>query len=358
MSKLLVEKSWWINKMKLIALILILAVTVYGAESRRIVDLRGQWKFRIGDNPEWAKPDFDDSDWEKIFAPSPWEDEGFNGYDGYAWYRTTFRLPKDQSTDDLYLHMGYIDDVDEVYVNGQLVGFYGSFPPKYFTAYNLDRVYRIPPDLLRKNTDNLIAVRVYDQELGGGIVRGRIGLYQDTESLIPDVNLEGIWKFKIGDNMDYIRPDYPDDSWKSIFVPSPWELQGYKDYDGIGWYRKEFTVPSSLSDQKLVLLLGMIDDLDETYLNGESVGNTGHIGSGWGDIEVSDEWNKYRAYPIDNDQINFGRTNIVAVRVYDKYVQGGIYKGPVGIITYSKYRKWGGNKKDNIRNILDRIFDF
>ncbi len=34
--------------------------------------------------------DFDDSKWDKITVPSSWENQGFRGYNGYAWYRVSF----------------------------------------------------------------------------------------------------------------------------------------------------------------------------------------------------------------------------------------------------------------------------
>src|SRR5687768_10787322 len=56
----------------------------------KVLNLRGTWKFSIGDNRKWADPKYVDNDWENIDVPSNWEDEGFNGYNGYAWYRKTF----------------------------------------------------------------------------------------------------------------------------------------------------------------------------------------------------------------------------------------------------------------------------
>ena len=31
-----------------------------------IVPLNGPWKFHVGDNPQWADPNFDDSQWETV----------------------------------------------------------------------------------------------------------------------------------------------------------------------------------------------------------------------------------------------------------------------------------------------------
>src|SRR5665647_2141541 len=49
--------------------------------------LEGKWQFSIGINEEWISPKFNDSSWESIKVPSPWEDQGYNGYNGYAFYR-------------------------------------------------------------------------------------------------------------------------------------------------------------------------------------------------------------------------------------------------------------------------------
>ena len=102
----------------------------------QVINLNGSWKFNIGDKSSWAAANFDDSGWELIHAPSPWEEEGFNGYDGFAWYRKKFDGRKLEKEGSYYLGLGYIDDSDVVYLNGQLIGFSGSMPPKFKTAYN------------------------------------------------------------------------------------------------------------------------------------------------------------------------------------------------------------------------------
>ena len=78
------------------------------------------------------------------YRPIIWENQGFPGYDGYAWYRKTFPTPRRYRDHQLYLHLGYIDDVDEVYLNGNLVGYKGDFPPWYDSAFNIFRQYIIP----------------------------------------------------------------------------------------------------------------------------------------------------------------------------------------------------------------------
>jgi Glycosyl hydrolases family 2, sugar binding domain/Beta-galactosidase second all-beta domain len=324
---------------------------------QRLVDLRGQWKFSIGDNFDWASPEFDDVDWSIIFAPSHWEEEGYPGYDGYAWYRKTFYLKK--IDDGLYLELGQIDDVDEVYLNGKLIGASGRFPPDYATAYNQQRRYHIPASYLRKGQDNTIAIRVFDAELGGGIINGKLAIMRDNYAVPFVASFEGEWKFRVGDSKKWKNIHIDDTSWDTVFVPMRWEIQGYADYDGYAWYRLHFTVDSKFKNERLVLSLGKIDDLDEVYLNGNFVGATSYMGAEDEYAEFSDEWLEYRDYRIDGSELNFYGENILAVRVFDGMLDGGIYEGPVGLILVGDYWDWRRKKKEET-GVSDffNLFDF
>ena len=58
---------------KIIFLILIIvSILPAGTQWTKVVDLRGQWKFNLGDDMSWAEADYDDQDWENIFVPAPW----------------------------------------------------------------------------------------------------------------------------------------------------------------------------------------------------------------------------------------------------------------------------------------------
>ena len=340
------------------------AVLVTGAAAlaqndlHRLIDLSGTWKFELGDDPRRAEPRFDDRKWEPIKVPGRWEDQGYPGYDGYAWYRRHFTIGQDEANMVLYLRLGTIDDVDEVYVNGHFVGFYGIFPPNYATAYGVHRQYRVLSRYLNPGGDNVIAVRVYDDQLEGGIIRGDIGLYEDRAPLWAQYSIEGDWKFTTGDDMEWKEPGFDDHAWKSVVVPAYWETQGYKDYDGYGWYRTRFTVPASLASEHLILLLGKIDDVDEVYLNGQRVGRTGVIpahGQAWNNDQSS--YKQLRAYSLPPDVLRLDQENVLAVRVYDGLMQGGIYDGPIGFIERSHYITWRNSRKDN-RDGLERFFDF
>lgn len=298
----------------------------------QLIDLNGYWKFAIGDQRNWSNKNFDDSKWDEIRVPRPWEDQGYHGFDGFAWYRNKFdgtKLDKDQS---FYLNLGYIDDVDEVYINGELIGFSGSMPPQFKTAFNSERKYVIPKYLIDYNGSNTIAVRVYDVTQAGGIVDGDVGIYSVSSVTPMYLDLRGVWDFAISRNGS--KPS-ADTEWDRILVPSHWEAQGYRRYDGYAWYKKTFTLTKEMYEDELVLILGKIDDFDEVYINGKLAGQTRdnrRVGS-------STSYSKYRVYYIPKVLLKSTGQNLIEVLVEDIGIDGGIYSGPVGITTKKSFDK-------------------
>jgi sialate O-acetylesterase len=315
------------------------------AARERVASLSGKWRFSVGDDPAWAQPDFDDSAWTKIDAPDEWEDEGYRGYNGHAWYRKTFDLEEgDAAGRKLFVSLGQIDDVDQVFVNGRLIGASGQFPPHYVSAHNANRVYPIPSDCLRPGEKNLIAVRVYDGGGPGGMFDGTLAV---LSTVYPKLALElpTTWKIQRGDNPAWAQPACDEAGFSAITVPGFWENAGLRDYDGFAWYRVSFNVVEGLDASTLVLLLGRIDDLDEVYLNGTRIGGTGNLDD-----------------PANNRGVEFHRQNrgyifpasllraenVLAVRVYDGQGVGGIYTGPLGIMTQADYIAfWEERRRDD-----------
>ncbi len=153
------------------------------------IELRN-WKFTTGDNIEWAKADFDDQEWDSIYPGMFWEKQGHEDYNGYAWYRTTFELSSELKEkaylkDSLQIILGLIDDTEQTYLNGKLLGVNGEIVSATNAAqkakdtsfikeeaYNIPRHYVIPVDDPRIEWDkkNTIAIRVHDHYLGGGMI--------------------------------------------------------------------------------------------------------------------------------------------------------------------------------------------
>lgn len=342
-----------------LVIILVLLNAEYKAQDwQRLVSLKGFWKFSIGDDMNRAKPNYDDKDWETVTAPSSWENEGFNGYDGHAWYRKTFVASGDLKNHTVTLRLGRIDDVDEVYLNGYLIGATGTFPPDYNTAYFAWREYHVPQKYLNIGGENAIAIRVYDSQLEGGLIEGDLGLYEKKGAMRLDLDLAGQWNFATGDNINWKEKNYDDKMWDKIFVPAHWERQIGDDYDGFAWYRLSFTVPQSFKGKKLVLVLGKIDDIDEAYLNGKQIGSTGNMKGDPIRYDTRSEYKLTRGYFIPEDLLEYGKENVIAVRVYDGFRDGGIYEGPIGLIEQSKYTKYWRNYKPpkQKKNIWELIF--
>lgn len=163
--------------------------------------LKYDWKFQTGDDTEWARPDFNDDSWKSITAGTNWESQGFNNYDGFAWYRQTLvissQLKKEATANGgLILKLGTIDDVDYTYWNGEIIGKNGEIPPNYVGAYDKVRAYSIPIDKILWDKPNVIAVRVYDSGGGGGIIGDEIGCNV--------IGLEQLLKME----PQFIRPDH------------------------------------------------------------------------------------------------------------------------------------------------------
>jgi len=246
------------RKNVLVFCLFILCLQLYAKGDKIVLlNLTGSWKFSIGDNMDWAQSDYNDSAWESIKVPSAWEDQGFYGYDGYGWYRTSFMMTKEMRSKELYLIFGYISDVDQVFINGKLIGFTGNFPPDFYPAHEAKRRYPIPDDYLNMNGKNVIAVRVYNHQMEGGIISGDVGIVAYSSNK-PDISMVGLWYFNTGDNSSWKDSGYEDKHWKKIMVPGNWTNQGYKNYSGIAWYRKHIMIPKEYENQKMLLMLGKI----------------------------------------------------------------------------------------------------
>jgi len=140
--------------------------------------------------------------------------------------------------------------------------------------------------------------------------------------------ITGPWRFRTGDDPGHGQREFDEEAWETIAVPKRWEEAGHTDYDGFAWYRVRFPLPTpppgrtgGPADRRTVYLeLGKIDDVDETFVNGTKVGQTGDFPPGY-----RSEWQAYRRYPVPADVLNWGGENVLAVRVYDGGGGGGIW---------------------------------
>ncbi len=145
------------------------------------------------------------------------------------------------------------------------------------------------------------------------------------------------WKFHVGDSTQWASPTYNDQNWKPIDITREWEVQGYPDYNGFGWYRVHVVIPSSLKEKSFLkdsirLNLGVIDDNDEVYLNGRRIAAYGGHG---GDIQTSRYGPRTYTISANNPAIFWDKENVLAIRIFDTGGAGGIY-GDEHYITMAK----------------------
>jgi sialate O-acetylesterase len=133
---------------------------------------------------------FDDSAWPEMKLPTLWEETSMGDFDGAVWFRKLVSIPSAWAGQNLVLQLGPIDDMDETYVDGQLVG---SRLKEGF--WSVDRVYKIPGSIVNDSLLS-IAVRVLDQQGGGGIWRSRtMKMMVLRDGYSTGVSIEGSWKY-------------------------------------------------------------------------------------------------------------------------------------------------------------------
>jgi sialate O-acetylesterase len=108
----------------------------------------------------------------------------------------------------------------------------------------------------------------------------------------------------------YSTEGFDDSQWKNMKVPGLWENQGFPNFDGEIWFRRSFSIPADIRLTELRLELGMIDDIDSTFINGTFIGST-------------NVYNKKRVYSIPAGLLK--NRNTIAVKVMDSGGGGGIY---------------------------------
>jgi alpha-galactosidase len=138
-------------------------------------------RFSTGDDPARSRPDFDDRGWKEISTTANYEPQGFDGYDGFSWYRIHVRIPAALKTtthwqERLLFYLASIDDADQTFFNGVEIGKTGTFPTDpggYDGRWQALRNYyvELKSELVRWDQDNVIAIRVYDGGGPGGFYR-------------------------------------------------------------------------------------------------------------------------------------------------------------------------------------------
>ncbi|MBO4345264.1 MAG: hypothetical protein J5833_05895, partial [Victivallales bacterium] len=109
--------------------------------------------------------------------------------------------------------------------------------------------------------------------------------------------------------------------WHTVAFPHRDFMRLMPEERVFGWYGCEFDVPKSLAGMDVLADLGIIDDSDETFVNGSRIAVTGQVPNG-------SAWQTDRLYRIPAGQLETAR-NYMAVHVWSLWGLGGIVGPPV-----------------------------
>ncbi|HWH71142.1 MAG TPA: hypothetical protein VNT26_17275 [Candidatus Sulfotelmatobacter sp.] len=133
----------------------------------------------------WQLPGLaNETDWKPIRIGAYWESQGYADLDGWAWYRLWVEIPERWQGREVFLSFEGVDDMYELYLNGELAGKGGDLATRKDTlgekkSYPITR-------LVKPGQKALIAVRVHDWYGAGGIYRP---ITLGTQAFNPELDL-------------------------------------------------------------------------------------------------------------------------------------------------------------------------
>ncbi len=86
-------------------------------------------------------------------------------------------------------------------------------------------------------------------------------------------NFNDGWRFYLGDAQGAEATDYDDSAWEVVCAPhtvrvEPSEVSGSRNYQGICWYRKRFTIPDDMAGKIITIHFEAIMGKQKVYVNG------------------------------------------------------------------------------------------
>jgi sigma-B regulation protein RsbU (phosphoserine phosphatase) len=119
-------------------------------------------RYHYGDNTAWSDPHFDDSAWPSTqtgIFPSPAYQS-----DGYFWVRARLVVPPDAASLSIELQTDDpFSSVQELWVNGRLIGSYGDFPPRARPLIHPQKlVFDVPPGTVQPGSVVVVALRTWN----------------------------------------------------------------------------------------------------------------------------------------------------------------------------------------------------
>ncbi len=157
---------------------------------RRQECFNNDWRFTLGDNPDYRETNFNDSEWRLLNVPHDWTIEGgydpkriggnFNGYfseEGLGWYRKTFNVAQEDANKQFVIQFDGVFMDAEVWINGVYLG----NRPFGYSTFRFDLTAN-----LKFGAENTIAVRVDNSKPSADRWYHGSGIYRDVHLLVTN----------------------------------------------------------------------------------------------------------------------------------------------------------------------------
>jgi putative membrane-bound dehydrogenase-like protein len=138
------------------------------------------------------------ADWKTVKIPETWKSPP-PAQGGYSWYRCLVRVPAMWQSRSLEIFVEPVDDAREFYMNGELVGSVGAFPPQFRSGLGMPDRHKVATEHVKFGELNVIAIRVYDSDGRGGFNVAAPVLFGGDQA----IRLDGNWQFQSGDNREW-----------------------------------------------------------------------------------------------------------------------------------------------------------
>lgn len=153
-----------------------------------------------------------------------------------------------------------------------------------------------------------------------------------TKDAPETIDISASWKFSpdsksVGVSQKWFSNDFDDSAWATINAGKRWEEQGFPKLDGYAWYRKSVKIPASWKGKDVWVKFGAVNDAYELFVNGKQV-------SSFGAANIT--FAAKPSFTNISDNIKYGESNLIAVRVNDWGNSGGIWRLPAIITTDKK----------------------
>ena len=166
------------------------AVFSLDAQRQPVISLTGLWRFKPGDDRQFAEASYDDSAWALLRSDESWTRQGYETWTGFAWYRFRIVLPPGTSRQSILLPA--ISSGYQCFLDGEPVHTEGAVKQQGAARYSMPAVIDLPGGERTYAQTHVVALRVwFDPQLDGQSEGGPNGASVQISSVGESAHLRG-----------------------------------------------------------------------------------------------------------------------------------------------------------------------